>query len=205
MNQTKNSVTEPIKYELLAQAMEEKSWNYEILASATSIAEGTVKNILTGKTTHSSTQNVCTLCNVLEVPIELVLGYSVKTELELKAVKENDAAFIALKELYDAQRAEMKEINEAHIANIRAHYAEHTNDLKENADKRLADKDILIDSLKEQMQKQEALLLAQIADLKSSNRWRAVIIGVFVAILLALMVLEFVYLEHGWITLRHLK
>lgn len=205
MNQTKNSVTEPIKFELLAQAMEEKEWNYEILASKTLIAEGTVKNILTGKTTHSSTQNVCALCNVLEVPIDQVLGYSVKTELELKAVKENDAAFIALKELYDAQRAEVKETNEAHIANIRAHYSEHTTDLKESADKRLADKDILIKSLTEQMQKQEALLLAQIKDLKRSNVWRAVIIGIFVVILLTLMVLEFIYLEHGWITLRHLK
>lgn len=188
MNQTKNSVTEPIKYELLAQAMEEKSWNYEILASATSIAEGTIKNILTGKTTHSSTQNVYTLCNVLEVPIELVLGYSVKTELELKAVKENDAAFIALKELYDAQRAEMKEINEAHINNIRTHYEQHHNDLKENYEKRLADKREL-----------NELLTAQIADLKKSNKILGWIVSLFVIGVTALLILEFIHPEHGWL------
>lgn len=199
MNQTRNSVTEPIKYELLAKAMEDKEWNYEILASMTSIAEGTVKNILTGKTTHSSTQNVCALCNALDVPIEQVLGCSVKTEIELKAARENDAAFIALKDIYESQRAEMKEVNEAHIANIRAHYEQHHEDLKENYEKRLADKREIIEILKEENTKLTAKMKEQEKSTRIGNLIRNGIIALFVVGVTALLVLEFMHPEHGWL------
>lgn len=199
MNQTRNLVTDPIKFELLAQAMEDKEWNYEILASMTSVAEGTVKNILTGKTTHSSTQNVCALCNALEVPIEQVLGYSVKTELELKAVKENDAAFIALKELYDAQRAEMKEINETHISNIRSHYEQHHKDLKENYEKRLSDKREIIEILKAENEKLSKTLSKQEKSTRIGNIIRNIIIALFVIGVVVLLVMEFIHPEHGWL------
>lgn len=199
MNQTRSSVTEPIKYELLAKAMEDKEWNYEILASMTSIAEGTVKNILTGKTTHSSTQNVCALCTALDVPIEKVLGYSVKTEIELKAARENDAAFIALKDIYESQRAEMKEVNEAHISNIRAHYEQHHEDLKENYEKRLADKREIIEILKEENAKLTAKMKEQEKSARIGNLIRSGIIALFVLGVTVLLVLEFMHPEHGWL------
>ena len=188
MNQMKNPVVNAINYEILAAAMEEQKITVEQLSTRTSIAEGTVKNIVTGKTTHSSAQNVYAICKELGVPIEQVLGYSVKTEIELKAAKENDAAFIALKDIYESQRAEMKEINEAHISNIRSHYEQHHSDLKENYEKRLADKKEINDTLKE-----------QIEELKKSNRKLCWIVALFVIGSVALLVLEFVHPEHGWL------
>lgn len=187
MTHNKPTVTDPIKYELLAQAMEDRGWNYEILASKTSIAEGTVKNILTGKTTHSSTQNVCALCDALDVPIDEVLGYSPKT-LEVKGAKENDAAILALKEMYEFQIATMKENSEAHITNIRAHYEQHHDDLKENYEKRLADKRELIDAYQ-----------AQIHDLKKRNKWLCLIIALFVIGVVVLLGMEFMHPTHGWL------
>ena len=188
MTHTKPTVTDPIKYELLAQAMEDKGWNYEILASMTSIAEGTVKNILTGKTTHSSTQNVCALCNALDVPIEQVIGYSPKTALEVKGAKENDAAVLALKEIYEFQTATLRQNNEAHIHNIRAHYEQHHNDLKENFEKRLADKREIIDAYQ-----------AQVKDLKDRNKRLGWGIALFVLGVVALLVMEFLHPAHGWL------
>ena len=187
MNHTKPSVTEPIKYELLAQAMVDRGLNYEILASMTSIAEGTVKNILTGKTTHSSTQNVCALCDALDVPIDEVLGYSPKT-LELKGAKENDAAILALKEMYEFQTATLKENSEAHITNIRAHYEQHHDDLKENYEKRLADKREIIE-----------VYQRQVEDLKDRNKRLGWVIAFFVLGVVTLLVLEFLHPAHGWI------
>ena len=198
MTHNKPTVTDPIKFELLAQAMEDKDWNYEILASKTRIAEGTVKNILTGKTTHSSTQNVCALCDALDVPIDEVLGYSPKT-LEVKGAKENDAAILALKDIYEFQIATFKEQNEAHITNIRAHYEQHHEDLKENYGHRLADKREIIETLKEENEKLNAKLLKQEESTRIGNLIRNIIIGLFVVGTIALLVLEFAHPEHGWI------
>lgn len=188
MTHNKPTVTDPIKYELLAQAMEDRGWNYEILASKTSIAEGTVKNILTGKTTHSSTQNVCALCDALDVPVDDVLGYSRKTALEVKGAKENDAAILALKEMYEFQIATTKENSEAHITNIRAHYEQHHDDLKENYEKRLADKREIIE-----------VYQRQVEDLKVRNKKLVWVIAFFVLGVVTLLVLEFLHPAHGWL------
>ena len=188
MNQTKNPIVDAINYEVLAAAMDEQKISVEQLATRTSIAEGTVKNIVTGKTTHSSAQNVYAICKELDVPIEEALGYSAKTALEVKGAKENDVSILALKEIYESQRAEMKEVNEAHIANIRAHYEQHHADIKENYEKRLADKREINENLKE-----------QIADLKKSNKRLGWIVALFVIAVTALLFLEFMHPEHGWI------
>lgn len=188
MNQMKSPIVDAINYEVLAAAMEYKKISVEQLATRTSIAEGTVKNIVTGKTTHSSAQNVYAICKELGVPIEEVLGYSAKTALEVKGAKENDSAILALKEMYESQRAETKEINEAHIANIRAHYEQHHIDLKENFEKRLADKKELNEALKE-----------QIKELKKANLIKNLIISFFVVCVVTLLLLEFIHPEHGWL------
>jgi transcriptional regulator with XRE-family HTH domain len=188
MNQTKNPVVTAINYEILAAAMEEQNITVEQLSTRTSIAEGTVKNIVTGKTTHSSAQNVYAICKELGVPIEQALGYSAKTALEVKGAKENDVSILALKEIYESQRVEMKEVNEAHIANIRAHYEQHHEDLIANFEKRLADKKELNESLKE-----------QIKELKKGNLIKNIIISVFVVGVVSLLLLEFIHPEHGWL------
>ena len=177
-----------INYEILATAMEDKKMTIEQLSTRTSIAEGTVKNIVTGKTTHSSAQNVYAICNELDVPIEQVLGYSAKTALEVSGAKEHDVSILVLKELYEAQLSERKEVNEAHIANIRSHYEQHHADLKENYEMRLSDKREINENLKE-----------QINDLKKSNKRLGWIVALFVIGVTALLILEFMHPEHGWI------
>lgn len=199
MNQTKNPIADAINFEVLAAAMEEKNITVEQLASRTSIAEGTVKNIVTGKTTHSSAQNVYALCRELGVSIEQVLGYSTKTALEVKGAKENDVAILALKEIYESQRAETKEINEAHIANIRAHYEQHREDVNGHYEKRLADKREIIEILKEENAKLTAKIKEQEKSTKIGNLIRNGIIALFVIGVIVLLFLEFMHPEHGWI------
>lgn len=189
MNSTnKNPVIDAINYEILAAAMEEKNITFEQLAARTSIAEGTVKNIVTGKTTHSSAQNVYAICNELDVPIEQVLGYSAKTALEVSGAKEHDVSILALKEIYESQLSEFKSVNETHINNIRTHYEQHHHDLKENYEMRLADKREINENLKE-----------QIKELKSLNKKLGWIVALFVIGVVALLILEFMHPEHGWI------
>ena len=200
MNSTnKNPVIDAINFEVLAAAMEELNITVEQLASRTSIAEGTVKNIVTGKTTHSSAQNVYAICKELNVPIEQVLGYSVKTAIEVKGAKENDVSILALKEIYESQRAETKEINEAHIANIRAHYEQHREDVKEHYEKRLADKREIIEILKEENAKLTAQIAKQEKSTQIGNLIRNGIISLFVLGVIVLLILEFIHPEHGWI------
>jgi transcriptional regulator with XRE-family HTH domain len=199
MNQTKNPIIDAINYEVLAKAMEDQNITVEQLAKRTLIAEGTVKNIVTGKTTHSSAQNVYAICKELGVPIEEVLGYSVKTALEVKGAKENDVSILALKEIYESQRAEMKEVNEAHIANIRAHYEQHREDVKEHYEKRLADKREIIEILKEENAKLNIKLQEQEKETKTGNLIRNIIIAAFVLGVIVLLVFEFIHPEHGWI------
>ena len=188
MNQAKNLVVEAIHHELFTEAMREQKKTVEMISIATSIAEGTVKNIVTGKTTHSSAQNVGAICNYLGVPIEEVLGYPSKTEIEVKAAKENDSSILALKEVYEFQIATLKQTNDAHIANIRAHYEQHHEDLRENFEKRLSDKRELIDVLKQENK-----------ELKKGNFVCKVIISLFVICTVILLALEFIHPEHGWI------
>ena len=176
-----------INFKLLEEAQKALGWNHEITGREANIAEGTVKNVVTGRTRNPGSETLKKICDALGVPIEEVLRPK-KKEIENKGVKIDDAAIIALKEIYELQVASMKETNEAHIANIRTHYEQHHQDLVENFEKRLADKRELNDTLNE-----------QIKDLKRANFIKNLLLSLSAAIFVVLFIMEIMHPEHGWL------
>lgn len=179
---------EGIDYKLLDDARKDKKWSVSQTTEYADVPEGTTKNILNGTTLNPGAENLGKLCRTLGVPIEKVLRQDEIAEIEKQGIKDGDTSVLALKELYEMHNAAMKETNEAHINNIRAHYKQHHEDLVENFEKRLADKRELNDSLKE-----------QIHDLKRANTIKSLIIALFATIFVVLFILEIMHPEHGWL------
>ena len=180
-------VVEGIKHKVLDDARNALGLSISALADKVKMAEGTVKNIVLGRTKNPQVGSLLPICKVLNVPIESILE-DAETEMkaiETKAIKEEQISVIALKEIYEQQMKETKETNEAHIANIRQHYEQHHADLTQNYEKRLADKRELIDDAK-----------ARCNRLEKENLFYKMI---FVALVLIVCILEFTHPESGWI------
>lgn len=182
----------------------ERELTIKALADGCNIAEGTVKNICNGTVTNPQICTLDAICKYLGIPIESVLlGRDDKqTVMEVKAFKEEQVSVIALKEIYEQQMRETKELNEIHIENIRSHYKQHRDDLVENYEKRLADKREIIDLLTLENDKLKIQIEKKERDTFIGNLIRNCIIGLFVCGAIALIILEFIYIEKGWITIR---
>ena len=127
---------------------------YEAIAEISQISESSVKNLCLGKTADPQIRTIA--------PIVYALGGSMDEMLNPKKSKDEvkETTIIALKDSYEYQAALLKEANEQHISNIRTHYAQHHEDLKENFERRLADKRELIESYKEQIKSLEKVCLS---------------------------------------------
>lgn len=193
------NLSEGIDFELLEDARKKLKWSMEKTGQEANMAEGTVKNILTGITRNPGSATLRQLCDTLNVPIEKVVKSNRKAEIENKGIKLGDESILALKEIYEFQIASMKETNEAHINNIRTHYEQHHQDLVDNFEKRLSDKRELNEALKKQIQDLMQNESEQIKDLKKANFIKNIIIGIFVCGVIALFVLELMHPEHGWL------
>lgn len=183
-------IQEGINHAVLNQARMDLDMTIDALAKASAVPEGTVKNIVLGKTKNPQVCNLIPICRVLNVPIEDVLNdaNAEKKAIENKGIKEEHISVIALKGIYEQQMRETKEINEAHISNIRNHYEQHHEDLKENYERRLADKREIIEDTK-----------VRVKHLEKENLMYKLI---FVALVLIVCLLEFTHPESGWITFR---
>lgn len=145
-------------------------------------AESTVKNLCNGKSEDQRLDAVAPIVYALGGSIDEMLNPG-KNKDEIKEVSVS-----SLKEFYKFQIDSMEGTNEAHILNIRSHYEQHHEDLKENYERRLADKRELNDSQKE-----------QIRDLKRANFIKNLIIAFFSTIFVVLFILEIMHPEHGWL------
>lgn len=180
-------VVEGIKHKVLDDARIALGLSISALADKVKMAEGTVKNIVQGRTKNPQVCSLLPICRELKVPIESVLE-DAETEMkaiETKAIKEEQISVIALKEIYEQQMKETKETNEAHILNIRSHYEQHHEDLKENYERRLSDKRELIDDTK--------------ARCKQLERENSIYKVIFILLVLIVCILEFTHPESGWI------
>ena len=181
-----------INYAFLNQLRKDKDLTFADLEKITKIPESTIKNILLGKTKNPGIENLLPICKALEIPIELAYesgdANEIKNKIENKGIKDENAAVIALKEIYEHQIASIVSTNEAHITNIRSHYEQHHTDLVNNFEKRLLDKRELIESYKAHVQSlKNELLLSKIA---------FVVCG---TILVTLLILEVANPNLGWI------
>lgn len=113
---------------------------YEAIAEKSCRSESSVKNLCLGKSDNPQIDTVA--------PIVYALGGSLDEMLNPRKSKDElkETSVIALKDSYEYQASLLKETNEMHINNIRAHYAQHHEDLKENFERRLADKRELIET-----------------------------------------------------------
>ena len=188
MTQTNEPILqEDIDFGLLEDARKALKWSMERTAREANLAEGTTKNILTGKTGNPGSANLRQLCDALNVPIEKVVRSIRKTEIENKGIRMDDASILALKEIYEKQLLNVKETNEAHIHNIRTHYEQHHQDLVENFEKRLSDKRELIESYKE-----------HIKALEKECRISKIAIWICVIVFIAVLIAEVMNPSLGW-------
>lgn len=142
-----------VNYVLLNEARKQKNLTFSEMETRTQVPEGTIKNILLGKTKNPGYEPLRKICNELDIPIEKAFisdgVEQVKAQIETQGIKEGNVSVLALKEIYEHQIQIINKTNELHISNIRSHYQQHHEDLKENYEKRLADKRELIESYKE--------------------------------------------------------
>lgn len=146
----------------------------EAIAEKSKRSESTVKNLLSGKTEDPRLDTVA--------PVIYAMGGSIDemyTGNSKDAVKE--ISINSIKEIYEQQLLEAAKTSEAHINNIRTHYEQHRQDVKENYEKQLADKREIIDQLKKE------IISSKIFS------W------VCVAVLVGLLILEVMNPNLGWL------
>jgi len=145
---------------------------YEAVATTSETPESTVKNLCSGKTEDPRLSTVIPVMEAVGGSFDEML-FPNKTKDEMK-----ETSVLALKDIYEFQLSKMRETNEAHIHNIRSHYQQHHEDLKENFERRLADKRELIESYKEHIKTLEKEFLISKISL-------CICVVVFIAVLIA--------------------
>lgn len=131
---------------------------YEAIAEKSKRSESSVKNLCLGKSDDPRIDTVA--------PIVYALGGSMDEMLNPEKSKDElkETSVIALKDSYKFQAKLMKEAEDEQISNIRSHYEQHHEDLKENFEKRLADKRELIESYKDHIKTiEKEFLICKIA------------------------------------------
>lgn len=154
---------------------------YEAIAEKSNRSESSVKNLCLGKAEDPRIDTVA--------PVVYALGGSMDEMLNPKKSKDElkETSVIALKESYEFQAHLQKETNETHIENIRAHYQQHHEDLKENYERRLADKRELIDTKNE-----------HIKTLERECKHAKIFSWICVLVLVCLLIAEVMNPNLGW-------
>ena len=113
-----------------------KGWSVNDLIAHSKSSEGTAKKICMGKADNPTLETMIPIMEAVDGSFDEML-YPDKYETKM-----SDDAIVAL-------MSAIRETNGEHVHDIRTHYKEHHEDLKENFEKRLADKREMIDSYKE--------------------------------------------------------
>ena len=166
----------------LSKLKKDTKLTYDAIAKKCEISESSVKNLCLGKSEDPQISTVAPVVYALGGSMDEMLNPD-KNKDELK-----ETSVIALKESYEYQASLLKETNEMHINNIRAHYAQHHEDLKENFERRLADKRELIESYKD-----------HIKSLEKECKHSKIAFGICALILVSLLIAEVMNPNLGWI------
>ena len=158
----------------LVKKIKENNLTIEFVAKESNTPVSTVKNLCSGKT---SNPGLLTSLPVIYAsggtPEEMLWGEN------QDAVKE--FSINSIKEMCEQAIAELTKTNEIHVANIRAHYEQHRDDVTTNYEKRLEDKREIINEKDKQIK-----LFKTIAAIGYS-------------ILIGLLIFEVMNPELGWI------
>ena len=163
-------------------ALKEKSGlTFEAIAEKSGRSVSTVKNLSSGKSEDPRLDTVAPVIYAMGGSIDEM--YTGNNKDEMKEISIN-----SIKEIYEQQLLEMNKTHEKHIDEIRAHYEQHRQDYKDSMEHRIAEKDKTI----EQQDK-------HIATLKKEGLVRLFLGLISVSVLLAILILEVMNPNLGWI------
>ena len=148
---------------------------YEAAALKCNTSESTIKNLCLAKTENPGVLTVSPVIYGLGGSFDEMLNPN-KSKDEIK-----ESSINSFKEIYEHQVSELTKVSEAHINNIRAHYEQHRQDSIENFEKRLADKDDIIKTLKKE------------------NYSSKILAWICIAILVGLLIAEVMNPNLGWL------
>jgi transcriptional regulator with XRE-family HTH domain len=168
--------------EYLSSLKRKTGLTYEAIAEKSERSLSTVKNLCLGKSDDPRIDTIAPIVYALGGSIDEMMNPD-KNKDELK-----ETSVIALKDSYEYQAHLLKEANEIHIGNIRAHYEQHHEDLKENFERRLADKRELIETKD-----------AHIKTLEKDCRSHKIAFWICASILVVLLIIEVSNPSLGWI------
>lgn len=154
----------------------------EAIAKGSGVSLSTVKNICA---MIGNNPGFCTVRRVIYSmggTFEEMHGFE-KTKEDLKGI-----SIHALKEMYEFQAAERNKASEKHIDEIRAHYAQHREDVTNNYEHLLSNKRELIDSYKEHLM-----------SVQKENKWLKFACGCMFVAFAGLCVAELMNPNIGWI------
>lgn len=149
------------------------------LANESNVAEGTVKNICLAKGENPSMKTMIPIMETIDGSFDEML-YPEKHQEKISG-----DSIVAL-------MSAIRETNGEHIHDIRTHYQEHREDMKENYERLLSHKREVIDLQNAHIQKLEEAS-------KSKTKIIFSLSAIFVILFFALLVLEILHPEHGWI------
>ena len=168
--------------EYLSSLKRKTGLTYEAIAEKSQISESSIKNLCLGKSGDPQVSTVAPIVYALGGSMDEMLNPD-KSKDELK-----ETSVIALKDSFEFQSALQNQNTELHIHNIRTHYEQHHEDLKENYEKRLSDKRELIDSYKE-----------HIKSLERECRSSKILSWICISVLVALLIAEVMNPNLGWL------
>lgn len=186
--------------ELIAKYIDAKrsdlGLTYEALATSSNSAESTVKSLCRAKVNNPGIDTV--------IPVMEAVGGSwdemLHPEKSKKEIK--DAAVLAQKDLYEFQLSTLKETNEIHITNIRAHYEQHIAEknasfekIESHYEKRLADKREVITELEKHL----ATVNAHLITAEKEKKWFRIGFVASIIAFAALCIAELANPTIGWI------
>lgn len=158
----------------LTRLKEKSGLTFEAIAEQSGLSLSTVKNLFSGKSEDPRMNTVVPVTHALNGSVDEM--YSGKPK---EAIQETSVA--ALKEMYEFQLTQQRKDEEIRVANIRADHDKHRTDVITNFERLLTEKDI------------------------QNKMLRKLVLGAFLAagvlaiILIALLILEVMHPEKGWI------
>lgn len=156
-----------------------KGFTISDLATASKVAEGTVKNVCLKMADNPGMKTLIPIMDAIDGSFDEML-YPEKFQ-----EKVTGDSIVAL-------MSAIRETNGEHIHDIRTHYEQHRDDMKENYEIRLSEKREIIDLQNAHIQKLEE-------SIKSKTKTIVFLCSIFVSLFLILLVLEALHPQHGWI------
>lgn len=154
----------------LAKLKEKCGLTYEVIAERSGQPVSTIKNLCSGKTENPG------------IVVLSAIMYAMGGSLDEMCTGQKDTAkeisISSIKEMYEYQLAEATKMNETHINNIRSHYEQHRQDIKDHTEHRLADKREIIEQQNEHIKTLKKELI-------SSKLFSVICIAILVGLLIA--------------------